>query len=53
MNSPEAKEISDSLRNALGNELLTGFGEQLERDVGVTINPSALNQVTGGGSSTN
>jgi peptidyl-prolyl cis-trans isomerase D len=50
MNSPDAKQISDTLRNALGNELLAGYGERLERDVGVTINPSALNQVTGGGS---
>jgi peptidyl-prolyl cis-trans isomerase D len=49
MNSPDAKRISDSLRSALGDELLTGYGERLERDVGVTINPSALNQVTGGG----
>jgi peptidyl-prolyl cis-trans isomerase D len=51
MNSPDAKQISDTLRNALGNELLAGYGERLERDVGVTINPSALNQVTGGGGS--
>jgi peptidyl-prolyl cis-trans isomerase D len=50
MNSPDAKQISDTLRSALGNELLTGYGERLERDVGVSINPSALNQVTGGGS---
>jgi len=50
MNSPDAKRISDSLRRALADELLTGYAERLERDVGVTINPSALNQVTGGGS---
>jgi peptidyl-prolyl cis-trans isomerase D len=49
MNSPEAKQISDTLRSALGDELLAGYGERLERDVGVTVNPSALNQVTGGG----
>jgi peptidyl-prolyl cis-trans isomerase D len=50
MNSPDAKELSESLRRALSDELLAGYGERLERDVGVTINPSALNQVTGGGS---
>ncbi len=50
MNSPDAKRISDELRRALADELLAGYAERLERDVGVTINPSALNQVTGGGS---
>jgi peptidyl-prolyl cis-trans isomerase D len=50
MNSPDAKRISDALQNALADELLAGYAERLERDVGVTVNPSALNQVTGGGS---
>ena len=50
MDSPDAKRISDELRRALADELLAGYAERLERDVGVTINPSALNQVTGGGS---
>jgi peptidyl-prolyl cis-trans isomerase D len=53
MNSADAKRISDSLRSALSEELLAGYGAALERDVGVTINPSALNQVSGGGSTTN
>jgi peptidyl-prolyl cis-trans isomerase D len=53
MNSADAKRISDALRSALGDELLAGYGERLEKDVGVTINPSALNQVTGGGTTTN
>ncbi len=50
MKSPDAKRISDSVRRALADELLAGYAERLERDVGVTINPNALNQVTGGGS---
>ena len=50
MNSEEAKRITETLRRSLGDELLAGYAERLERDVGVTINPSALNQVTGGGS---
>lgn len=50
MNSPDAKQLSDSLRASLGDELLLGYGEHLERDIGVTINPGALNQVVGGGS---
>jgi peptidyl-prolyl cis-trans isomerase D len=50
MNSDEAKRITETLRRSFGDELLAGYSEQLERDVGVTINPSALNQATGGGS---
>jgi peptidyl-prolyl cis-trans isomerase D len=53
MNSPEAKKISDTLRSSFSDELLAGYGERLEKDVGVSINPTALNQVTGGGTSTN
>jgi len=50
MDSSDAKRISDALHRALADELLAGYAERLERDVGVSINPSALNQVTGGGS---
>ncbi len=50
MDSSDAKRISDALRRTLADELLAGYAERLERDVGVSINPSALNQVTGGGS---
>jgi peptidyl-prolyl cis-trans isomerase D len=49
MNSPETKRISESLRSSLANELLAGYAERLESEIGVTINPSALNQVVGGG----
>jgi peptidyl-prolyl cis-trans isomerase D len=50
MNSDSAKRIAEDLRGSLSNDLLAGYGERLERDVGVKINPTALNQVTGGGS---
>jgi hypothetical protein len=50
MDSSDAKRISDALHRALADELLAGYAERLERDVGVSINPSALNQVSGGGS---
>jgi peptidyl-prolyl cis-trans isomerase D len=50
MNSPDAKRIAETLRGAFSDELLAGYGERLERDVGVTVNPGALSQVTGGGS---
>jgi peptidyl-prolyl cis-trans isomerase D len=50
MDSDAAKRIADDLRGSLSDDLLAGYGERLERDVGVKINPTALNQVTGGGS---
>jgi peptidyl-prolyl cis-trans isomerase D len=50
MNSDAAKRIADDLRDSLSNDLLAGYGERLERDVGVKINPTALNQAIGGGS---
>ena len=50
MNSQDAKRITEALRKSLADELLAGYAERLERDVGVSINASALNQVTGGGS---
>ena len=42
MNSPDAKRISDELRRALADELLAGYAERLERDVGVTHQPERL-----------
>jgi peptidyl-prolyl cis-trans isomerase D len=49
MNSPDAKRISDALKSSLANELLAGYAERLNTEIGVSINPSALNQVVGGG----
>lgn len=50
MNSPDAKRISENLKSSLANELLAGYAERLNSEIGVSINPSALNQVVGGGS---
>jgi len=48
-NSPEAKSIADSVRNSYGEDIVTEYVGRLENDFGVTINPSAFNQVIGGG----
>ena len=50
--SPEAKRIDEALRRALGDDLVAQYIARLEKEVGVTINQTGLNQVTGG-SSTN
>ena len=50
MNSPDAKRLAETLRNSLRDELLTGYSERLQQEVGYSINQSALSQVTGSGS---
>jgi peptidyl-prolyl cis-trans isomerase D len=47
-NSAEGKRIKEALTQALGNDLLGQYVTRLEKDAGVTINQSALNQVIGG-----
>lgn len=42
-----AKNITVALKNAYGEDLVTQYVGQLEKDLGVTINQAALNQVTG------
>jgi peptidyl-prolyl cis-trans isomerase D len=49
-NSPESKRISDQLRSALADELLTQYVARVENDLGTTINRTALNQAILGGS---
>jgi peptidyl-prolyl cis-trans isomerase D len=46
--SAEVKQIDESLRRALAEELTAQYIAKIEKDVGVTINQSALNQVVGG-----
>jgi len=48
-NSDVAKRIADALRSALANDLLSEYAMRLENEIGVTVNPNALSQVTGGG----
>ncbi len=48
--SAETKRLDEALRTRIGEDLAAQYIARLEGDVGVTINQSALNQVTGGGS---
>ncbi len=45
--SADAKRIDETLRRAISEEILAQYLARLEKDVGVTINQAALNQVTG------
>jgi peptidyl-prolyl cis-trans isomerase D len=44
----EVKRIEDGLRRVLAEELIGQYISRLEKEVGVTINPSALAQIVGG-----
>jgi peptidyl-prolyl cis-trans isomerase D len=46
--NPEGKRIEDTLRNAIGDDLLRQYVAQVERDLGTSINNDALRRVTGG-----
>jgi peptidyl-prolyl cis-trans isomerase D len=48
-NSEDAKAIAQNLEQSFANELLAGYSERLNAEVGISINQSALNQVVGGG----
>jgi peptidyl-prolyl cis-trans isomerase D len=45
--SPDAKRISDTLRNAIADELLGQYVLRVEADLGATINGAALKQAIG------
>ena len=45
--SDDIKRLDEALRRALSEEILEQYIARLESEVGVTINQSALNQVTG------
>jgi peptidyl-prolyl cis-trans isomerase D len=45
--SADAKRLDETLRRAFSDDLLGQYVARLEKDVGVSINQSALNQVTG------
>jgi peptidyl-prolyl cis-trans isomerase D len=47
--SEEAKRAVQSLNRGLSEDILTEYLAWLEREIGVTINQSALNQVISGG----
>jgi peptidyl-prolyl cis-trans isomerase D len=48
--SQDAKRIAETLRRSLADALLAEYLARLERDIGATINQSALNQATGASS---
>lgn len=48
VNSPDAKRIAEFLRGSFADDLLSGYGERLEKEIGFRINEAALNQVSGG-----
>ena len=45
----ENKAINDALQNSYVDDIVTEFIGRLENDLGVKVNPAALNQATGGG----
>jgi len=47
--SAQGKAIADTLQNSYSEDLVSEYIVRLENDFGVSINPSALNQVVGGG----
>jgi peptidyl-prolyl cis-trans isomerase D len=51
MASEEAKRAVDVLNRGLSEDIFSEYVSQLEKEIGVTINQSALNQVISGGNS--
>ena len=47
MQSPDGKRMAEALRRSIGDAMLAEYLARLERDIGATINQSALNQATG------
>jgi peptidyl-prolyl cis-trans isomerase D len=48
--TPQGQAITTTLQNSYTDDLVGEYIARLENDFGVTVNPSALNQVVGGGS---
>jgi peptidyl-prolyl cis-trans isomerase D len=48
-NSPDIKTLASSLQTAYSDDIMGEYITQLEIDIGVRINQTALNQVVGGG----
>ncbi len=46
-NSADGKRVIAALSRSLGQDLLSQYVTRLEKDVGVTVNQAALNQITG------
>ncbi len=50
LQSDEAKRMDEALRRAISDDLLAQYIGRLQNEVGVTINQTALNQITGASS---
>jgi peptidyl-prolyl cis-trans isomerase D len=48
-NSPEMQSLASTLQNAYSDDLIGEYITQLENEIGVSINRTALSQVVGGG----
>jgi peptidyl-prolyl cis-trans isomerase D len=48
--TPQGQAITTTLQSSYTDDLVSEYIARLENDFGVTVNPSALNQVIGGGS---
>ena len=48
--TPQGQAITTTLQNSYTDDLVSEYIARLENDFGVTVNPSALNQIVGGGS---
>jgi len=48
--TPQGQAITTTLQNSYTDDLVGEYITRLENEFGVTVNPSALNQVVGGGS---
>ncbi len=48
-NAPETQQLSNSLKNAYGDDIFGQYIARIETDFGVTVNQQALSQVIGGG----
>jgi len=48
--TPQGQAITTTLQNSYTDDLVSEYIARLENDFGVTVNPSALSQVVGGGS---
>jgi peptidyl-prolyl cis-trans isomerase D len=49
VNAPDAQRLESTLQNSYSDDLLGEYLTRLESNLGVTLNPTAINQITGGG----
>lgn len=47
-NAPDSKKIEASLQNSYTDDVTSEYLDRLEKDIGVTLNQAAINQIIGG-----